>query len=136
MKRMKKILLSALALFIVITISACSGAGGKDISPSQLNEKISAKETFVLVASQSTCGACKAYEPTVEEFIQKDKDIKLYDVVIDKVSDAQEKNDFLTKYNITGTPTTLFFKDGELKTMVEGVISLDKLESLSNQYVK
>lgn len=136
MKRMKKILMSALALFVVITISACSGASGKDISPSQLNDKIAAKDTFIVVASQSTCGACKAYEPTVDEFMQKDKDTKLYDVVIDKISDDQEKNDFLTKYNITGTPTTLFFKNGELKTMVEGVISLDKLESLANQYTK
>lgn len=136
MKNIKKIMMGAFALFLIVFVSACSNQQNYDITPAQVQEKIEAKETFLVVAVQSTCSACKAFEPTVEEFRTKDTKYKTYDVVLDKLDDNDARNEFITKYHISGTPTTLFFKDGQLKTMTEGVVAIDKLEELTNQNLK
>ena len=133
---MKK-LVSILSLFVLcIGLVACSSSSEvTKATPADVNTKIENKESFIVVVSSDTCSACQAYRPVIKEFINKVDDASLIEVVIDNL-EGQEKNDFIIKYSITGTPTTLFFKDGELKTMVGHVISEPELEEMFNTYLK
>lgn len=133
MKKLSKILgVFLLALVIV----ACSGGDAKSITPAQANEKIEAKNSFMLIVESSACSACIAFKPTVEQFEKDNPDFEIYTMTIDKLDDAQAKTDFLHKYSITATPTSLFFKNGELKTVIEGVIDEAKLTDTYNKNVK
>lgn len=124
MKKLTKILgVFLLALVLV----ACSGRASNDLDTEQANNKIAQKDSFMLIVESSTCGACIAFKPTVEKFEQDNPNYEIYTITIDKLKDEQARSEFLHKYAVSATPTSLFFKDGELKTSIEGVIDEAKL---------
>ncbi|MDH6603864.1 thioredoxin-related protein [Bacilli bacterium PM5-9] len=130
---MKKFLSVLALLFVCIGLVGCNSSS--TATPSDVEKKIEAKESFIVVVTSTTCSYCEEYKPIVKKFTDDIKDASLMEVVIDKL-DNDEKNDFIVKYAISGTPTTLFFKDGELKTMVARVLSENELEEMYNEYVK
>jgi len=130
---MKK-LLSVLSLFVlVIGLVGCGSSS--TATPGDVESKIENKESFIVVVSASTCSFCKDYEPIIEDFQKQETDVTVIEVVIDEL-DAEDRNPFVTKYNITGTPATLFFKDGELTSVRSGVLSLTELTNAFERYVK
>lgn len=134
---MKKIL-SILSVFILaLTLVGCNSSKDiKEVQPAEIQKKIDNKESFIAIVTQTTCTYCKEYTPIVADFVKKETKVDVVDVVNDKIDDEQARIDFMQKYAITGTPTTLFFKNGELKSMVTEVLTLEKLDELYNQYVK
>ena len=60
------------------------------------------------------CGPCQMLGPVIEEISTEVKDLKVVKVNVDE---AQEIS---TKYNITGIPTVILFKDGQIVETIVG----------------
>ena len=89
-------------------------------------------ETEVLKATKPTlvdfwaewCGPCKQVAPILEEISNEMSD----QVVVAKHNIDQHPNQ-PTKYGVRGIPTTLLFKDGELKATKVGVTTKSNIVS-------
>ena len=132
-KRKNLIIISSSILIIVITAFIfCNiyfdNKNFIKLSYNEILEKVNNKEDFVLCVSASECTHCKSYKPKLRK-ISKDYDIKIYYTDVDKFSDDDYK-EFKDKFSFDGgTPTTIFFKDGEEKTTatrIEGDISIER----------
>ncbi|HIS90279.1 MAG TPA: thioredoxin family protein [Candidatus Faecisoma merdavium] len=128
---MKKILIILCALFLV----GCSNPKYTEISVTQFQEKLDAKESFILVIGSDTCSACKSYEPTMQK-VMKDTNLEIFYINLHVLSD-EDYSKIYSSYVVTSTPTTLFFKDGvETSTYdrIVGAVDYDevikKLEKL------
>jgi thioredoxin 1 len=59
------------------------------------------------------CGPCQMLGPVIEEVGQEVKDVKVVKVNVD------ESQEVASKYGITGIPTVILFKDGQItETMI------------------
>lgn len=128
---MKKILIILCALFLV----GCSNPKYTEISVTQFQEKLDAKESFILVIGSDTCSACKSHEPTMQK-VMKDTNLEIFYINLHVLSD-EDYSKIYSSYVVTSTPTTLFFKDGvETSTYdrIVGAVDYDevikKLEKL------
>lgn len=110
-----------------------------NIKVSDLVEKINNKESFVLVISQTGCSHCEQYLPELDRTLQE-VDFNAYVLNITNLS--EENSSTLGKHvNFSGTPTTIFFHEGEEKTTLNRIIGyasknkiVEKLKSLG--YIK
>ena len=99
---------------------------------------INNKQDFILVISQTWCSHCTNYKPKVKEVANNNKVI-IYYIEYNMLSDV-DKNTFDNYVIFSGTPTTVFFKNGleliDLK--IEGNITIKKLENtlINNGYIK
>ena len=95
---------------------------------SEILEKVDNKESFILCVSASKCTHCNSYKPKLKK-ISNDYNIKIYYTDVDKFTD-EDYNKFKEDFSFDGgTPTTIFFKDGEEKTTatrIEGDISIER----------
>jgi thioredoxin-related protein len=90
------------------------------IGISDLEEKINNKETFILVITQTDCSHCKQYLPELRKTLKK-YNIVAYDLDIKKLD--SDGTSTLAKYvTFQGTPTTIFFTDGEEKTTLNRIV--------------
>ena len=116
---MKKLLIALFVMMMVL--SGCSSDKGLEIIPAKdVIERLENDETMVVVIGQSQCSACIAYKPILEELL-KNYTVNLAYVELDK--DVSEDVVALIEtflLEAEATPTTYFFKDGEL---VETVVS-------------
>ena len=76
------------------------------------------------------CGPCKMIAPVLNEIAKEHGDrFRVTKVNIDDDPGLQQR------FNVRGVPALLFFKGGELKEQIVGVVSkkaiVDKLESLA-----
>lgn len=110
---MKKVLIyCTLILFLFITGCSSKLEGYTKITYEDFKKKIENKETFPLVIGSSECSACANYEIVMTSFI-KDYQIEVF--MIDLLGlDEEEYNELKTSVSFTGTPTTVFYKDGKL----------------------
>lgn len=140
---MKKIFKSIAVLVFFITLSGCSSSSDSInyIQPTEVFQKIENKESFVLVIGKESCSACQSYKDTVVEFQKEHPDTLVY-VDLEKVKDADGKsaeelsNDLYNKLRYSATPTTYVFKDGEIKTYVEGTQTISDLNARFETYSK
>ena len=86
----------------------------------ELENKINNKESFVLMISQTTCGHCAEYKPTLRE-VGKKNDIIIYYIESDLLTEEENKK-FLSIINFDATPTTVFIKSGEEKSMATRIV--------------
>ncbi|WP_423364164.1 thioredoxin family protein [Mycoplasma sp. P36-A1] len=132
---MKKLLSLLTVFFLAIAIVGCSKSSVEVVDPAKVTEKIDAKESFILVASSTTCEYCKQYEPIVKEFTDKKENVNVVKVEIDQISDQSEKSNFINKFVISGTPTTIIISKGEVKMTKAGVLTEAELEDYTSQYI-
>ena len=142
MEKIKLFLISIIAILCigaffykadsVINKKNNNNASNKDnvvfITYDELEKKVNNKEDFVLVVTQEGCSHCKNYAPTVKKVANK-YDYKIYDLNLTKLSDDENKK-ISTIANVSGTPTTIFFKKGvEESTLnrINGETSEEKL---------
>ena len=71
------------------------------------------------------CGPCKALSPTVDEVAEEYADR----AVIAK-SSVDDADDVAMQYRIRNIPTLLFFKDGELKERLVGLVSKKEITDI------
>ena len=79
------------------------------ISYTELDKRIKNKEDFILVVTQEGCSHCKNFNPIVKK-VANNYNIKIYDLNLTKLSDEESKK-ISTIANISGTPTTIFYKN-------------------------
>ena len=102
----------------------------KKIKYDEVINKINNKESFVLLLSQTSCDHCKAFKPRLAK-VAKEYELVVYYLETDLL-DKETYNDLKKHFSFTGTPTTVFVKDGEEKTAatrINGEVSVDKIIS-------
>ena len=132
---MKKITTLLVVFFLVLTLSACSNNNEKPLSPNDVINKTNNKESFVMVASSTTCGYCKDFKVEVKEFKNQNSDADIVFVEIDSISSYQERVDFVDLFAVNSTPTSYFFKKGKLVKTEEGVIPSADLAEMYQEYI-
>ena len=100
-----------------------------EISVKELKEKIDNKDTFILVVTKTDCSHCEAFKPVLKD-VYKEYNITGYE--INTANIAKEDENLYTDLvpNIEGTPTTVFFKNGEEITVsnrIKGEVKRDKV---------
>lgn len=123
---MKKIFIFIISIVCLFSFTGCDDSesmgttGGyttyKRISYDRFVELKEDGKSFPLVIGASTCSACQMFEVTMESFIQKN-DIQVYFIDLDEVSDEERVN-LLAEVNFSSTPTTVFYKDGQLVSAI------------------
>lgn len=92
------------------------------------NEVINSGQTVLVDFFAEWCGPCKAMAPILVELAGKVSD----DVKIIKV-DVDKNPHVANVYQITGVPTLMIFKDGQVKWRQSGVMPAHKLQSVLEQ---
>ena len=98
------------------------------IEISNIENYINNKDLTIIVISSSTCSSCIAYKEVLINSLN-DYNINYYILDLNKVSNTYKKQ-ILEEYNISGTPTTLVYKKGELLTKEIGYKDLESLEKI------
>lgn len=100
----------------------------QELKYNQVVEKIENKESFVLLVSQTECSHCLTYKPKLEN-VANDEKLYIYYIDVDLLSD-DERNELKEYFTFSGTPTTIFFINGEEKTAatrINGDASQEKI---------
>ncbi len=118
-------------IFLILFLTGCgSSTTVKNISMNEVEKKIEKKESFILEVMQTGCSACKSYEPIFQS-VMKEYHLNAYVINLKELSEEETKKLDEISY-ISGTPTTLFFKEGKLKNSshkIVGSISSDALKT-------
>ena len=99
-----------------------------EISFNDIMEKIENKDDVVLLISQTTCSHCISYKPKLKDVANKYK-LNIYYIEVDLLNEDEAK-ELKSKISYTGTPVTVFLKNGEEKTAanrINGDASKDKI---------
>lgn len=107
-----------------------------DIDYTELMEKIDNKEDFILFIYQTGCSHCESFEPKLNEVIKK-YNLEIYAINLKDLDDIQYEK-VKNRTFVSGTPTTVYFKDGKKEDKITGDKSLEKLMSFLKKagYIK
>jgi len=84
-------------------------------------------EGYALVKfGASWCGPCKRYAPTFDKFAEENPAVKCFSI------DAEKEQGLCEEYDVSSIPVTLVFKNGELVTKQNGILTAEKLSELTN----
>lgn len=98
---------------------------------SDVYEKLSDGETFVLYIGRDTCPYCQQLVPNLQEAALNQNITEIYHVdTIDSVNSV-----FVSDENINATPTTYLVKDGVVVQTVIGYKSTEAMEQLLIDYL-
>ena len=123
------IILIAIIVFLVSIIFIFSEDESKYIKDITINKVIKMKEneeTFILYIKQTTCEHCKTFTPRFASAL-KEKGLKAYSLNLTNLTE-EEKELYDKKFKVDGTPTVLFFIEGnESMIKVEGNQNKDRI---------
>lgn len=136
MKNNNKVFIGIIILFIIIVaslliINILNPKKGNLIALNykQVQSKIKNKDSFILIASASTCSHCAEYKPKLIK-IAKEYKINIYYIDYDLESSKDQK-EFLNNNKLNGsTPITLFIQNGKQTSIfdrLEGDVSKEKV---------
>ncbi|MGB8191901.1 MAG: thioredoxin [Chitinophagaceae bacterium] len=92
------------------------------------NEVIHSGKTVLVDFFAEWCGPCKVMEPILQDLATKvSDDVKIIKVDIDKNPHVANA------YQITGVPTLMIFRDGQVKWRQSGVMQAHQLKSVIEQ---
>lgn len=92
----------------------------ESITEEEIMAAINEKRELIIYYGKDSCGACRVFQPVLTEAIQTTQK-KVYFLDGDNFSTKK----FSEKYNITGTPTMIVIKNGEVLRF-EGVMEADE----------
>ena len=102
-----------------------------DALPKSFDELLNTHEKPVLVDFWAEwCGPCKMLGPVLEELSKEWND----KITIIKIN-TDEKPDIAGRYNISGIPTMILFKDGKEAKRVSGALSLQQIKTYFGELV-
>lgn len=127
---MKKYLKLGIIIIVTFILTGCTKNYVKEISYSEYEKLINNKETFILEIMRTDCSACINFSPKLKEVANKYK-IEVKYINTDNITE-EEYEKLELKTGITGTPTVIFYNDGEeitKSTRINGSVSVDKIIS-------
>jgi thioredoxin 1 len=98
----------------------------KEISVSELKQKIQNKETMLVSFSASWCGPCKMLK---EELKKVESSTPIYKI------DVEEDIDFSRQYSVRSVPTMKMFKEGSVISTTVGLRSAPEINKLIKESV-
>lgn len=99
------------------------------VTQASFDSEVLQSEKPVLVEFWATwCGPCKRMKPVVNE-VAKEFEEQIKTVKID--IDAEPE--LATKFNVSGVPTMMLFKDGKMVTIMSGVTGKESLTEQINR---
>jgi thioredoxin 1 len=98
----------------------------KEISVSELKQKIENKETMLVSFSASWCGPCKMLK---EELKKVESSTPIYKI------DVEEDIDFSRQYSVRSVPTMKMFKEGSVISTTVGLRSAPEINKLITESV-
>lgn len=122
---MKKKFFGLIIILCCFIITGCA----RTITYSSMKDKIKSKESFVVLIVQNGCSHCENFQPVFDKFAN-DNNIEYVKLNLTNIQ-SDDSNDLHSKYNISGTPTLMIFKDGsELKELrLEGEVTVPVLKT-------
>ena len=135
----RKILLIITFMFMVLLTACSSNTNLKSLKYSEFQKMISNKETFIVEVSQDGCSHCASFTPKFEDVLNKNN-ITAYNLNLSNMAKA-ERDEFNNNYNVEGTPTVMFFKDGEESSLLNRIEGDKDTETIvtklkNNGYIK
>jgi len=101
----------------------------KDVNASEFDTEVMKSSMPVIVDIWAPwCGPCRLYSPIVDD-VAKEFDGKIKFVKIN----ADENQSIVSMFNVSGIPTTLLIKNGQLKAMNVGAVPKETLKKWINQ---
>lgn len=145
MKKTKKnvIILVIVCLIVLVGAVVADIILGKsylnEIKYDKVMERVEAKDSFVLLLSQTTCSHCMDFKPKLAR-VAKNYKVNIYYLETNLLSEDESKK-LKEHFNYSGTPTTVFVINGEEKTAanrINGDVSEEKIISKlkSNGFIK
>ena len=120
---MKKLIFTFFCLTLAFSLTGCTNNSPdnlKRISMDELNEKLDNNESFPLLINSSRCSACIAFKPTINSVLAS-HDFTLFYVEVDEFT--EDEHEMLNQlFNIRGTPSILFIKDGDETSVLNRVV--------------
>lgn len=135
MKIIKKVLIITIAILIITTLTVILIPKEKHLiklNYAEILEKIENKDDFVLCVSASKCIHCQEYKPKLKK-VAKEYEITIYYTNTDSFT-KEEYATFKKDFSFDGgTPTTIFFKNGEETTTANRINGNVKIEKIINK---
>ena len=85
------------------------------------NEVLKSEQPVIVDFFATWCGPCKMLSPVLDEFSQKNADVKIVKV------DVDEETPLAVKYGVASIPTLILFKNGEAVKQTLGYQTLEQL---------
>ena len=105
-----------------------------EIKYTALVEKLDKKGDLILLISQTTCSHCATYKPKLEEIANEHK-IKVYYIDVDLLNEDEYANlDSRLSFSSSGTPLTIFLKNGEESTVANRIRGDASREKIINKF--
>lgn len=99
----------------------------KEISVSELKQKIQNKETMLVSFSASWCGPCKMLK---EELKKVESSTPIYKI------DVEEDVNFSREYSVRSVPTMKMFKEGNVVNTIVGLQSVPTINKFITESIK
>ena len=126
------IILSIIVIALVIVAISFSDKESDYIKETNIQNIIKMQEkdkTFILYIKQTNCEHCKVFTPRFLSVLKK-HNLKAYALNLTDLSEKDKKK-YDDMFEIEGTPTVLFYNEGEENKLIriEGEVTKDKIES-------
>ena len=139
------IIIVVLGVFVIAFKSSDTKDYLKELSYSELIEKINNKDSFIVYVKQDSCSHCQNFTPVLENVLKKYK-IEAYYIRLNTFTEEEktytDDGSIIngTDLIISGTPTVIFMNNGKESVMhrIVGEASEDKIitKLKSSGYIK
>lgn len=132
---MKKILLG---IVLCLLLAGCNRTY-HEIDYKTYKQMIEEKQSFILFIGSSECSHCRDYKVTLNKVIKK-YNVEVFYLDLAKLTE-KEDNEFNSKISFSGTPTTIFIKNGKEEShynRIVGAVDYDEIvkKFKDNKYIE